>query len=276
MRLRVLFPVALALAAVAASPAALAQGAAAPAEAFHSAYAELLAQYWRPPVTVNGIRTTVFDYASMTRAAEMPDSAFRRAERALERVEPGRLSGDAAKAFWINAYNFGAMRLVVEDYPVDSIRSLRINLFKYPWANEAVMVGGRGYSLKEIEHDALLARFDDPRIVFAVSCAAVSCPDRIAEPFRAASLDDQMNAMIETFLSNPTKGMRLDRQAKVLTLSWIFDKDRHLFARYERGAVGFAARFLSADAREWLTDNELSVRYFDHDWTLNDSAQASQ
>lgn len=247
-----------------------------PIDAFHVAYAELLARYWRPPVHIHGIRTTVFDYASMARDAKVPGSAFQRADRALVRVEPRGLSGDAAKAFWINAYNFGAMRLVVEDYPVDSIRSLRISLLKYPWMNEAVTVGGRAYSLKEIEHDMLLAEFDDPRIVFAVSCAAVSCPDRIAEPFRAGALDDQMNAMIETFLGNPTKGMRLDRQAKVMTLSWIFDKDRGLFSRYERDAVGFAAQFLSADAREWLARNEVDVRYFDHDWTLNDSAQASK
>jgi len=275
MRLHVLFPAALALATVAAPPAALAQDAAGLAETFHAAYAELLARYWRPAVHIHGIRTTVFDYASMARDAEMPGSAFRRAERALGRVEPGGLAGDAAKAFWINAYNFGAMRLVVDDYPVDSIRSLKVNLLKYPWMNDAVTVGGRGYSLNEIEHDRLLAEFDDPRIVFAVSCAAVSCPDRIAEPFDSERLDAQMDAMITEFLRNPDKGLRLDRERNVLTLSWIFSKDERLFSRYARGAVGFVQRYVSPDVHAWLARSEVAVRYFDHDWTLNDVAQAS-
>lgn len=247
---------------------------AADADDFHRLYAELLETYWHAPVTINGIRTTVFDYARMAADAGRADSPFDRTRAALERVEPKGLDPDEAKAFWINAYNFGAMRLVVEHYPVESIRSFKISLLKYPWSQTAVTVNGRGHSLKEIEKDILLARFGDPRIVFAVSCAAVSCPDRVPEPFTAGRLDEQLDEMIRAFFANPGKGAALDRESGVLRLSWILDKDAELFRRGGEGVLDFVIRYLPVDDRRWLHDHAVEVQYLDHDWTLNDLAQA--
>jgi hypothetical protein len=128
----------------------------------------LLRTYWRPSVKIHGVETTVFDYAAMKRDAERPDSVFHRTLKALEGVDPTRLGeANAEKAFWLNAYNFAAIRLVVDHYPVDSIRSLKISLIRYPWSKEAIHIAGKEYSLREIEKSILLKRFDDPRIVFA-------------------------------------------------------------------------------------------------------------
>ena len=140
---------------------------------FERLYGELLASYWRPTVTIHGVETTVFDYAQMTRDAKMPGSLFEQTLTAIERVDPARVTkSNEAKAFWINAYNFAAMRLVVDHYPVDSIRSLSISLINYPWSKKAVRIGDNSYSMKQIEREILLKRFNDARIVFAVSCAA--------------------------------------------------------------------------------------------------------
>lgn len=242
-------------------------------EAFHDLYDQLLRQYWRPPVTINGIATTVLDYAALARDARASDSLYQRALAALADTDPGRLTGDEAKAFWINAYNLGAIRLVVDNYPVDSIRSLKISLLKYPWSKRVVIIGGRAYSLRQIEKDILLPRFKDPRIVFAVSCAAVSCPDRIPEAFDGARLEQQLEVMIRRFFANPAKGARLDRLRGVLTLSWILKKDAELFGG-ERGVLEFVLAYLPAADRDWLAGRRVKIRYFEHDWTLNDLAQA--
>lgn len=244
--------------------------------AFHEAYDQLLRTYWRPPVVVNGIPTTVLDYAALKRDAAAPDSLYRRALDALARTDPGRLSGDEAKAFWINAYNIGAIRLVVDNYPVDSIRSLKISLLKYPWSKKAVTIGGRPYSLREIEKDILLPRFGDPRIVFAVSCAAVSCPDRMPEAFAGDLLDRQLEALLQRFFANPAKGARLDRLRGVLTLSWILKKDADLFEAQYGGVLAFVRPYLPREDRDWLLGRQVEIRYFDHDWTLNDLAQADR
>ena len=250
-------------------------GGAEPDAGFERLYGELLATYWRPPVTIHGIRTTTFDYAGMKRDAEADDSIFRRTLAALEHAEPDRLAGEAAlKAFWLNAYNFAAIRLIVDHYPVDSIRSLKISLLRHPWSKAAIRIGGTAYALEEIEKGVLLKRAQDPRIVFAVNCAAVSCPDRIPEPFTAERLDAQMDGMIRTFLSNPGKGLALHRDTRILTVSWIFKKDAHLFPGDRGGVLGFIRPYLPPETRARLEANPVAIRYFDHDWTLNDVAQA--
>jgi hypothetical protein len=167
----------------------------------------------------------VIDYAKMKKDADEPQSLFDRTLNAIEQSDLVQLKdSNAIKAFWINAYNFAAIRLVINNYPVDSIRSLSISLIKHPWAKKAIRIGDTSYSLKQIEKDILLKNFNDPRIVFAVSCAAVSCPDRIAEAFTSEQLDKQLDEMIRNFFKNIHKGLLLDRDTKTLTLSWILKK----------------------------------------------------
>jgi len=241
---------------------------------FERHYAGLLKQYWRLPLSVNGVETAVFDYPAMHREHKRTGH-FSSALKALERVDIDRFSGGKNEmAFWINVYNFAAMKLVLDQYPVDSIRSIKINLFKYPWSVEAVRIKGKQYTLKQIEKDILLRKYKDPRIVFAVSCAAVSCPDRITEPFTANRLDQQLDQMIRQFYKNPGKGLRLDRKKKIVYLSWILKQDRELFSGYERGALGFVLKYLDDPVREWIEQNDVTVEYIPHDWTLNDIAQA--
>jgi len=242
---------------------------------FNNLYGELLARYWRPVVRIHGTNTTVFDYVQMKQDAQNVNSLFNRTLRAIEQVDPTQLQGtNVAKAFWINAYNFAAMRLVIDHYPVDSIRSLSISLIKYPWSKKVIKIGNNRYSLKQIEKDILLRQFNDPRIVFAVSCAAVSCPDRTAEPFMAEYLDSQLEAMIRSLFKNPDKGLRLNRIGRTLTLSWIVNKDGRLFQDKEKGVLGFVLPYLDPDTRGWLNANTVTIDYFKHDWTLNDLAQA--
>lgn len=245
---------------------------------FARLYGQLLASYWHPAVRINGIETTVFDYAQMKQDSQQrPDSLFNRTLQAIEQVDPAQLRGaNRAKAFWINAYNFAAMRLVIDHYPVDSIRSLSISLVKYPWSKKAIQIGDNRYSLEQIEKDILLRQFNDPRIVFAVSCAAVSCPDRTAEPFVGEGLDGQLDAMIRRFFKNPGKGLRLDREARTLTLSRILNKDSHLFRENDKGVLGFVIPYLEPPNQYWLGGNPVTINYFKHDWTLNDLAQADE
>ncbi len=242
---------------------------------FERLYDKLLKKYWRPPVSIHGIRTTVFDYAALSKDANRPDSLFKQINHSLESIDPSGLDESSqTKAFWINVYNFGAMRLIVEHYPVDSIRSTKISIFRHPWSQPVIRVGSKSYSLSEIEKSILLESYHDPRIVFAVSCAAVSCPDQMPEAFTGERLDEQLDEKIRHFLSNPDKGLALDRDRRILSLSWILKKDAHLFKEEQGGVLGFVLPYLDAETRRWLKANPVKVDYFDHDWTLNDLAQA--
>jgi len=242
------------------------------ASRFNALYGELLGQYWQPTVTIHGIETTVFDYAAMKNdAGPLIDEII----ATLKEVDPSTLSDDdETKAFWINVYNFAAMRLVIDAYPVDSITSFKISLIKHPWSKKSIQIGGHWYSLSGIEKEILLKRFNDPRIIFAVSCAAVSCPDRRAEVFDTARLDSQLDDLIRNFFHNPKKGLFLNRETNMLTLAWIIKKDSHLFQDDEERVMAFVTPYLDKEQQVWLASHQATLDYFEHDWTLNDLAQA--
>ncbi len=247
-----------------------------PHQRFERHYDALLKSYWRSSVTIHGVTTTVFDYAAMANDARAADSLFTQATSALEAGNPSELTDpDEAKAFWINAYNFGAMRLIVDHYPVDSITSFKISLVKYSGGKRPVLIQGRRYSLREIEKDILIPRYHDVRILFAVSCAAVSCPDRTPEAFTGSRIDRQLDDIVRTFLANPTKGAHLDKATNTLTLSWIFSKDGELFTVLGHGVLAFVLPYLAPDERQWLSEHTVEFRYMEHDWTLNDLAQVA-
>ncbi len=243
---------------------------------FSDAFGQMFRQHWRAPVTIRGTRTTVFDYSGIAKEVSDPSSNFSAALQALSNIQPPLLHGDdTEKAFWINAYNFGAMKLAAEHYPVPSIIDPKISADD-PWGVNAVQIGSNGYTLQQIENAILLKKFDDPRIAFAISCAAVSCPDRSDSIFSGEQIDSQLDALCRGLFANPTKGLKIDRDRKIVTTSWILKADQRLFGGNDQGVLEFVGRYTTADIRSWINANanELTVEYFEHDWGLNDIAAA--
>lgn len=241
---------------------------------FVQLYGQFLKAYWHPAVVIHKIQTTAFNYKRMKLDAQKSDSLFSRIIKTLKLVQPNKIiNPDQAKAFWINVYNFAAMRLIIKYYPVQSIRDFKISLIRHPWSRKVIDVGGHWYSLKEIEKDILLRRYADPRIVFAVSCAAISCPDQLSQPFTAQYINQQLNEQIRQFLRNPSKGFKIDKRHDILSLSWIFKKDQNLFGGTQQGVIQFILPYLTIDERQWLNQTRsIKIHYLHHDWTLNDLA----
>lgn len=248
-----------------------------PVEQFSRHFGQLFKQHWHAPVLIHGIRTTVFDYAGLANGVGRPESNFSQALLALQRVSPEHLGGGSReKAFWINVYNFGAMRLAAENYPVRSITDSKISTGD-PWAIQSVRVGTKRYTLQQIENEILLKRFPDPRVVFAVSCAAVSCPDRMNWIFSGDRLDAQLEDIVSRFLTNPTKGLAINQQSNLVKLSWILHADRRLFGNgSDQDLLHFVGRYTSEENRDWIDANrgKINIQFFEHDWGLNDVALA--
>ncbi len=249
---------------------------AAPIDDFFHNFGEMTKENWKGSVKIHGISTTVFDYKAIHAEYKSASSSFSKALKALQKTDLSKLKkGNKQKAFWINVYNFAAMKLVAENYPIDSIRSRKISLLKYPWSKEIVKIGSSSYSLTQIEKDILLANYKDPRIVFAVSCAAVSCPDRTNKIFLPENLDKQMDDLIKNFFKNEQKGILLNKKNNELKLAWILEKDGHLF-KLGKGldVLDFIIKYLSTEDAAWIkkSRNSLKIKYFSHDWGLNDLA----
>ena len=130
----------------------------------------------------------------------------------IEAARPSKLDRDERIAFWINAYNVLTIDLVLHHYPVDSIKDIG-SFFSPVWKKPVAEIEGQSVSLGRIEHE-ILRPMHEPRIHAAIVCASTSCPSLARTPFRPDHLDSDLTAAMQSWLSSPTKGIRIDRAAK--------------------------------------------------------------
>lgn len=217
------------------------------------AFDALLNAYVKPGERA-GITLNQVDYAALG-----ADPRFSRALDALAKFSPRTLeTKNEQLAFYINAYNLLAIKLVVDNWPLRSIKD--IGSFLRPvWKRPAGAIGGATVTLDEIEHE-ILRPLGEPRMHFAIVCASLSCPDLRAEAYRTASLSSQLDDQTETFLSNSSKGLQLvGNHARVSKIFAWFEED---FA-----AVGGIAAFIR---RYTELPAETKVRpKLDYDWSVN-------
>lgn len=145
----------------------------------------------------------------------------------LEKNAPNdNWSQDEKLAYWINAYNAYTLDLIIQHYPVESIKdigsTIKIPFVSTAWDIKFIEIAGEKYDLNNIEHGIIRKRFEEPRIHFALVCAAVSCPKLRNEAYFADTLDEQLTAAAKDFLSNPKKNnIKNSKEAELSKLfSW--------------------------------------------------------
>jgi hypothetical protein len=218
----------------------------------HGTYAELLARY-----VANG----VVNYAGFKADEARLDQYL----KVLEQVDPERLPRDEQFAFFINAYNAWTIKLILTGYPgVKSIKDLG-SLLQSPWKKEIVRIHGNIFTLDHIEHDILRPRFKDPRVHFAINCAAKSCPPLLSEPYRGEVLDAQLTRATADFLNQPANS-RLE--GSTLGVSSIF---KWFAEDFNKDVVGFYLKYTQGDLKQKLEAGRgrIEVKYMDYDWSLN-------
>lgn len=185
-------------------------------------------------------------------------------------AELSKLSSEARMALLINAYNAFTLQLILENYPgVSSIKDL-----DSPWKAERWELGGDTVSLDDIEHGLLRPVFKDPRIHFAVNCAAIGCPALADFAFRSESLDEQLEEVSRRTLRSPryarAEGGEL-RLTKIL--SWYGDDfTKEGWSPRAESIPEFVARYGSDAVRELVEKHgaDTPVAFVDYDWSLND------
>jgi hypothetical protein len=185
---------------------------------------------------------------------------------------------EAQMAYWINAYNGFVVHEVVKHYPVESVRDLKFGFGLLFFKRKRLVAGGKRYSLDDIEHGILRARYGDARIHFAVNCASASCPPLRREPYRPEKLEAQLEDAALNFIQRRENvWMRGD----VLFLSALFDwyKDDFIRAATKTNGpptvVDYVTRYLPAAVAEQIRQKNPRVEFYNYDWTLNDAAAAS-
>lgn len=185
-------------------------------------------------------------------------------------------------AYWINAYNACMLKRVIDHYPIGRARGwqgIRNRVADRPansvWQIADVFTGahcrvaGSNRSQDEIEHD-IIRPMGDPRIHFAINCAAVSCPPLTAEAYSGETLEDQLDARVRAFVSDPMQ-LEVDTTARppAVRLNQVLDWFSVDFGGHD-GIRSFLARYVSAEARAVLEDPNATVSFIEYDWTLND------
>ena len=182
----------------------------------------------------------------------------------LEKVDIEMLSRDEQFAFYANAYNAWTIKLILSKYPkIKSIKSLGV-FNTGPWKKKVVRLKGEKVSLDNVEHDILRPQFKDPRVHFAINCAAKSCPPLRPEAFRGDILNQQLDDSTRSFINDP-KSYRLE--GNNLYVSRIF---KWFSEDFRDGALGFFQQYAEGDLKEKLSKpGKINVKYLKYDWTLN-------
>lgn len=203
------------------------------------------------------------DYQGMIRDSAMLQQYL----DVLSAAQPnaGNWSREEKMAFWINAYNAFTVKLIVDHYPVESIKDIKrgIPFVNTVWDIKFISIGGKKYDLNNIEHSILRPDFKDARVHAAINCASYSCPVLRAEAYVPERLDEQLTDAMRRFVNDP---LRNRVSAKTAEVSEIFKWFRGDFVR-EAGSI---RSYLNRYANTKLDANG-RISYIDYRWKLNDA-----
>jgi len=186
-------------------------------------------------------------------------------------------SKDEQLAYWINAYNAFTVKLIVDHYPVESIKDIKkgVPFVSTVWDMEFFSIGGKEMNLNDIEHGIIRKEFKEPRIHFAVNCASYSCPPLRNEAFTAANLDAQLTDQLKVFLADTRKN-KINNPDKI-EISSLFKwystdfTDKGFFSRIfgKKNRDKRLIQFITPYVEEQLT-KDTKIEFVDYKWTLNE------
>lgn len=230
----------------------------------HLTWTQVLKKY----VKESGYASTV-DYKRI-KSDPSQLNAYLKALEMVSQEQFNLFSNDEKLAFLINAYNAFTVKLIVDHYPVKTIKDIG-SLFSSPWKKKFFKLLGEERSLDNLEHDLIRKQFNEPRIHFAVNCASVGCPALKDEAFTASHLDKQLEDASINFLSDKTRN-QYDSKARKLELSSIFKWYGSDFLKKYGSLENFLAPRITSDPEHQKTIREkrASVTYRDYDWSLNE------
>ena len=158
-------------------------------------------------------------------------------------------------AYWINVYNAYTIKLIVDNYPVKSITNLKGGK---PWDVKWIKLGNQTYSLNQVENEIIRPRFKEPRIHFAVNCAAESCPPLLNKAWTADKLESYFEQQTKAFINNSNYN---EISASRVQVSKIFDWYGEDFPNLIEFLNRYSDTNIKANAK---------VSFLEYDWRLNE------
>ena len=159
-------------------------------------------------------------------------------------------------AYYINLYNVATVKLIVDNYPLKSIKDL-----SSPWDKKWVKVGDKKYSLGQIEHK-ILRKMNEPRIHFAINCASYSCPKLLNKAFTTANLETLLEQATIDFINDPSRNKISEKKVQL----------SNIFKWYKGDFTGNGSliEYINRYAKN-KADKKAKITYLTYDWGLNES-----
>jgi hypothetical protein len=173
-------------------------------------------------------------------------------------------SKDEELAYWINAYNAFTIQLILDnaDKNITSIKDIgskiKIPFVNTPWDVKFINIGGEKMDLNNIEHGIIRKKFKEPRIHFALVCAAKSCPPLRNEAFTAKNLDAQLQDQGVRFINDASKNKITANSIKITKLLDWYGRD---FNKSQIDVVN--------DYSKIKVNKDATISYMDYNWALN-------
>lgn len=168
-------------------------------------------------------------------------------------------SSNKKKAFWINTYNAYTIKIILNNYPLKSIRDIKID-GKTAWKIPFVKVGQKRYTLDQIEHEILRKKFNDPRIHVGINCASVSCPRLWNFAFTEDNIASSLDNLMKVFINDTTRNKISKNNVALSEIFNWFSKD---FIKN-----GTIINYLNTYAAIKISE-KASIKYLTYDWSLN-------
>ena len=241
----------------------------------HGAWNGLLTKY----VTTGEDGINRVDYAAWKATGH---AALKTYLTKLQSLDPRKLNRAEQFAYWANLYNAKTIDVVLDQYPVDSIREITINegLLGFlkksvgaggPWKAKIIKVAGHDLSLDDVEHTIMRPIFKDPRVHYAVNCASYGCPNLLHEAFTGVKLNEQLDNNAKAYINHP-RG--IDVQGSSVKASTIYQWFQADFGGTEAGVLDHVRKYASNDLKAKLKDKD-SIASYDYDWSLNSTQRGS-
>lgn len=205
------------------------------------------------------------DYAGTTPAERQGITAYL---AQMQRVPVANLTRHQQRAYWINLYNAGTLAVVLEHYPVRSIRDIDTSpgLFADgPWGEKLFTITGQQVSLDDIEHRILRPIWRDNRLHYALNCASIGCPNLQRIAFTARNGEQLLETAAKTFVNHPRAVRVEDGKLYVSSIYKWFAED---FGDQEQAIVNHLRKY-AEPALEAQLAGFTEIEDYAYDWALN-------
>lgn len=190
----------------------------------------------------------------------------------LQKVDPSKLDRPEQFAFWANLYNAKTIDVVLDKYPVKSIKDVSLGgglkalVTGGPWQAKVVKISGQDLSLDDIEHSIMRAVFKDPRVHYSVNCASVGCPNLPNMAFTGARLEEMLETGARAYVNHP-RGIKVE--AGKIKASSIYSWFVADFGGSADGVLAHVKKYAGAELAKQL-EGVKSIADYAYDWALND------